>query len=232
MKLLKPGDPCPCCGNPLPEGLPTEIMNLLGWMADRSDRCSETEENDKMKEERNMEHENSKNCLRDVPAGECVKIGEWEFAVLEQMDEGTAVILKDLLIEKKEFGRKNNYDGSYVDRSCREFAEKLIAAVGDDCLVEHEVDLTSDDGLKDYGSVRRTVSLLTADRYRKYVEILDRWNPRKWWWLATAWSTPRHGSSYGVKCVAPSGLIYGVYCYDGLGVRPFCIFKSEIFVSI
>ena len=45
MKLLKPGDPCPCCGNPLPEGLPAEIMNLLSWMADRSDRCREMEEN-------------------------------------------------------------------------------------------------------------------------------------------------------------------------------------------
>ena len=34
MKLLKPGDPCPCCGQPLREGLPTKTMVLLSWLAE------------------------------------------------------------------------------------------------------------------------------------------------------------------------------------------------------
>ena len=33
MELLKPGDPCPCCGQPLKEGLPTETVVLLSWIA-------------------------------------------------------------------------------------------------------------------------------------------------------------------------------------------------------
>ncbi len=34
MRILKPGDPCPCCGQPLPEGLPTETIALLSWLAE------------------------------------------------------------------------------------------------------------------------------------------------------------------------------------------------------
>lgn len=34
MKILKPGDPCPCCGQPIPEGLPTEQMALISWLAE------------------------------------------------------------------------------------------------------------------------------------------------------------------------------------------------------
>lgn len=34
MKLLKPGDPCPCCGQPIKEGLPTGTMIFLSWLAE------------------------------------------------------------------------------------------------------------------------------------------------------------------------------------------------------
>ena len=34
MKILKPGDPCPCCGQPIPDGLPTWNMLVLGYIAE------------------------------------------------------------------------------------------------------------------------------------------------------------------------------------------------------
>lgn len=34
QKLLKPGDPCPCCGRPIKEGLPTGTMIFLSWLAE------------------------------------------------------------------------------------------------------------------------------------------------------------------------------------------------------
>ena len=34
MKLLKPGDPCPCCGRPIQEGLPAGTMIFLSWLAE------------------------------------------------------------------------------------------------------------------------------------------------------------------------------------------------------
>ena len=170
--------------------------------------------------------------LSDIPAGEAFKLGDHEMIVLEQSGDTTAVIRKELLVDSVVFGKNNRYEGSNVDAECNKFADEIAAIVGAENLVEHTVDLTSDDGLKDYGKIRRRASLLTADLYRRYVEILDKHKIDKWWWLATPHSTARHKNASWVKCVVPSGIIdYDGY-YDGLdGVRPFCILKSNIFVS-
>lgn len=32
MRILKPGDPCPCCGQPIKEGLSAETMMLLSYI--------------------------------------------------------------------------------------------------------------------------------------------------------------------------------------------------------
>lgn len=170
--------------------------------------------------------------LAEVSAGEAFLIGPHEFVVLEQFEDSAAVILKGLLHEHMEFGKNNNFDGSAVDKACGEFAEKIAGIIGAENLVEHTVDLTSDDGLKDYGAIQRKVSLLTADLYRKYVDVLDEHNLSSWQWLATPHSTKRHENDRWVKCVSPSGRLYFDYCRDGSrGVRPFCILKSHIFVS-
>lgn len=169
--------------------------------------------------------------LADVAVGEIVKIGKYEFIVLEHSNDTTAVILKDLLFESKEFGKDNNYKASYVDNLCGDFADEISEIISKDNLIEHTVDLTSDDGLKDYGKINRFMSVLTTDLYRRYVEVLDKYKVKKWWWLATAFSTPKHDPDNWVKCVSPSGYFSNYSSiYDG-GVRPFCILNSNIFVS-
>ena len=170
--------------------------------------------------------------LKDCKVGQTCKFGPFEFIVLEHSSETTALILKEALPERAKFGNNNNYNSSNVDKICNEFAEKLAAIIGKEYIVEHTVDLTSDDGLKDYGKVKRKASLLTTTLYRRYVHILDKFKLSIWWWLATAFSTPTHEDSDLVKCVSPRGLIFSNYWngdYDG--VRPFCILKSDIFVS-
>jgi len=32
MRILKPGDPCPCCGQPIKEGPPAEAIIALSWI--------------------------------------------------------------------------------------------------------------------------------------------------------------------------------------------------------
>ena len=170
--------------------------------------------------------------LGDVPEGECFKIGDYEFVMLEQFGDSAAVILKDLLHSEKKFGSNNNYQGSDVDKICEDFGCEIANKIGDTNLIEHEVDLTSDDGLKDYGKITRKMSLLTADLYRRYVEILDNYEIDKWWWLATAHSTPTHEDDCWVKCVSPDGNVSSYFYYGISGVRPFCILNSDIFVSV
>ena len=169
--------------------------------------------------------------LSEIPEGETFKIWQYEFVVLEQGSGTTAVILKELLHEEKHFGSNNNFDGSNVDELCAAFASEIAGIIDMDNLIEHTVDLTSDDGLKDYGKVKRRMSLITTELYRRYVNILDKYKSDKWWWLATPYSTPTHDETYWVKCVSPGGRIGNGICGSVYGVRPFCILKSNIFVS-
>ena len=169
--------------------------------------------------------------LAECAVGEIVKIGGFEMVVLEQRGGETALILKGTYEETTTFGENNRYDGSKVDQRCQKFAEKLAESIGEENIVPHTVDLTSNDGLKCYGTVERKVSSLTADRYRKFVDILDAVKLDEWWWLATPWSTHRHDHEVCVLCVAPSGRFNCVNYRSVRGVRPFCILKSTIFVS-
>ena len=169
--------------------------------------------------------------LGTVAVAETVKIGEQEMVVLEQLNGATVLICKELYGENMEFGSSNNYEDSYVDCACETFADQLGQVIGEDNIIRHTVDLTSDDGLKDYGIVERRASLLTTEQYRKYVQTLDKHKLDAYWWLATPYSTPSHDHSSWVKCVSPSGSIINDGCLIGGGVRPFCILKSNIFVS-
>ena len=164
--------------------------------------------------------------------GKIAKIGEYEFIVLEQYAGTVALLLKNTLCDRKFDSKFNNFAESDIREYLDEFADKLADLVGEDNIVEHTVDLTSDDGLKCYSSCDCRVSLLTAQMYRDNVYTIDKYKVDKWWWLATAYSTSKHGDTTWVKCVSPSGHmnVNGLYYYY-FGVRPFCILKSNIFVS-
>ena len=162
---------------------------------------------------------------------EIAHIGEYDFLVLERSGDTVAVILKTLYKENVRFGSNNNdFRGSDVQKICREFAERIASIVGTENIVEHTVDLTADDGLRDYGKIKEKCSLLTADLYRCYVDILDLDMLDQYWWLATPWSTQRHENLAYVKCASPRGFIgIAEYDVDYCGVRPFLILKSDIF---
>ena len=171
--------------------------------------------------------------LSEIPVGETVKIGGHEMIVLEQKGDTTALIRKDTLPKEMAFGSTNNYIGSNVQKACEAFADELAAAIGAENIVLHDVDLTADDGLDDFGTAAGCrASLLTANMYRRFVRLLDKFKPKEWWWTATPFSIPPHDDDNWVKCVSPSGYINYDYCsYGNDGVRPFCILKSHIFVS-
>ena len=177
-------------------------------------------------------NESAKKQLSEIPEGSTFKIGSYEFVVLQQAIDGTAVILKELYLSDITFGERNNYNGSNADEQCQVFAQNIADIIGWDNIILHDVDLTSNDGLKDYGVVERRASLLTAELYRRYVHILDKYKPDSWWWLATPFSTETHESTDWVLCVSPRGYFNGNHAdINGIGVRPFCILKSTIFVS-
>ena len=164
-------------------------------------------------------------------SGEIARVGEYEFIILKHTDECVHLLLKNSLGDMR-FGDTSDFRTSDIKRRLEEFADELASIIGAENIVEHTVDLTSDDGLKDYGSTTARVSLLTADMYREHLYTIDKYKIDDWWWLVTPFSTPAHGYEKALKCVAPSGCVDDdyisiYYC----GVRPFWILKSDIFVS-
>lgn len=166
--------------------------------------------------------------LASVPVGETFKIDDEEWIVLEQSGDTTACLRKDLLLVKFKFDdTTNNFSKSYINHFLNVYyKEKLQKLVGN-YLCEHTVDLTADDGLRDYKKCKAYVSLLTCEQYRKYTDIMLKYSPKQWWWLATAYSTPTRRYSELVRCVYDDGTLDNYCCSSSNGgVRPFCILKS------
>ena len=170
--------------------------------------------------------------LSSIREGETFKLGEYEFVVLEH-NNGTAKVLLKNIFCTSDFGECDcDFKKSKIKSILADFDENLSSIIGADNIIPHLVDLMSNDGLKDYGETTERISLLTGDMVRKYVHILDEYNPECWWWLATPYSTPTHNCDEFVVCVSPRGVISNYFCInDGGGVRPFCILNSNIFVS-
>ena len=108
-----------------------------------------------------------------------------------------------------------------------EFLRCLIKAGAPEEMFEYfDINLTADDGLKNYGGDRVRIGLITCEEYR-----ILRGNipalPGRWW---TA--TPDSPINSFVRSVHSDGsLSYSNACSGNRGVRPLCNLKSEILVS-
>lgn len=174
----------------------------------------------------------NKTLFPGVKPGETFKIGEMEFIRFADTPAGTPIVLKDIAFRSR-FGDNNDFRSSDIlKRLQEEFLPKIIEAVGDDNVLEFETDLTTLDGLKNYGTMRSRISIPTFDFYRSNVAVFDMHNPDTWWWLATADSAKPHYDPDWAVCISPAGSIFNdYYDFDFNGVRPFCILKSSIFGS-
>ena len=130
-------------------------------------------------------------------------------------------------------GNSNNFlKGTLCKYLNGEFIKKLKANGADtSALIPTTIDLTSDDGLKDYGETTQKIFLLTCDMYRKYRSIIP--NLDDWWWLATAYSTESNGYANYARGVRSDGsLDYYIACRGNIGVRPAFYLKSSILESL
>lgn len=130
-------------------------------------------------------------------------------------------------------GNSNNFPKGTLCKYLNGEFIKTIKANGADtsALIPTTIDLTSDDGLKDYGETTQKIFLLTCDMYRKYRSIIP--NLDDWWWLATAYSTESNGYAYVARAVrSDGGLSSNVACLGSFGVRPAFYLKSSILESL
>ena len=130
-------------------------------------------------------------------------------------------------------GNSNNFPkGTLCKYLNDEFIKKLKADGADtSALIPTTIDLTSDDGLKDYGETTQKIFLLTCDMYRKYRSVIP--NLDDWWWLATAYSTESNGYANNARIVGSDGSLgYGTAYVGSGGVRPAFYLKSSILESL
>lgn len=171
--------------------------------------------------------------LSDLKPGETFMIADHEFLVLDHTETGTKVISKDMWQEDSiEFGSSKEYATSNIKNFIdREVLPVIAAAVGEENIIEHDVDLTALDGGNDFGSIRLKVHPIEFMEARKYFELLVNEELPDWWWTITPWNSRGIGYAKNLAVVSPSGIIYGDIYDDDYGVRPFCILNSNIFVS-
>ena len=140
------------------------------------------------------------------------------------------------IVERRAFDEKNRNDlgvSTLLAYLNGEFLERLEDAFGEGAVAEHFIDLTSNDGLKDYGNVKTKVGLLTEEEYRQHRDILPPLGDEGWWWLATPYSTERAGYPSYVRYVNSDGTLDSSFAYSGdNGVRPALYLKSDISVSL
>ena len=130
-------------------------------------------------------------------------------------------------------GNSNNFPkGTLCKYLNGEFIKKLKANGADtSALIPTTINLTSDDGLKDYGETTQKIFLLTCDMYRKYRSVIP--NLDDWWWLATAYSTESNGYAGSARSVYSGGSLNDDNAYLGYnGVRPAFYLKSSILESL
>ena len=167
-----------------------------------------------------------------VQDGETFMVGDIEFIKFPDQGGMTPVLAKDIAFFSSFVGTNNLAESQILKRMEKEFLPKIVEAVGEENICMFKTDLTTWDGLKNYGELESKISLPTVDFYRKHVDIFDRHKVNGWCWLATPDSAQPHDDPWYVLCVSPSGdLLIVNYLNVSVGVRPFCILKSSIFVS-
>lgn len=163
-----------------------------------------------------------------------INYGGLDCIVLDVEQDKILVLAKESIGDMPfDEGNSNNFPkGTLCKYLNDEFIKKLKANGADtSAIVPTTINLTSDDGLKDYGETTQKIFLLTCDMYRKYRSVIP--NLDDWWWLATAYSTESNGYASLARYVISDGSLSSYTAYSGnYGVRPAFYLKSSILESL
>ena len=174
-----------------------------------------------------------------VRNGERFIVDGEEFVKLGDIAGDAFVLLADTLPDYCAFESEDADD----DRDHNNFIGSNVKRVVDEWLHSHKVlseaalalpiDLTSMDGMTDYGMPNVYGRILTVDEYRKYRRFIPLTD--KPFWTATPWCTRSSYSSYyyyAYYVIAGGSLSYRSACYALSCARPALALKSSLLVSV
>lgn len=176
-----------------------------------------------------------KKALKTAARGTVFPYAGEKWVVLEHDPAGRTLCLRLDLIPNKPFDENNC--NNFATSSSKEwmngpYLDNLIDAVkGPHAFLTTELDLTADDGLKDYGTCTVTIFSLTVDQYRRNRDVIP--NADDWWWLSTAYSTASNGYEHSARSVYSDGSLSRNSAYHGnYGLRPACYLDSDLLISV
>lgn len=174
-----------------------------------------------------------------VRNGERFIVDGEEFVKLGEVAGGVFVLLVGTLPDYCAFESEDADD----DRDHNNFIGSNVKRVVDEWLHRHKIlseaalalpiDLTSIDGMTDYGMPNVYGRILTVDEYRKYRRFIPLTD--KPFWTATPWCTRSSSScgSYSAYSVYPGGGVsYDYACLAHSCARPALALKSSLLVSV
>lgn len=178
--------------------------------------------------------------LSQVRQGERFTLDGVEFVKLDETTMGAFVLTANVLsdncpFESEEDARKegvNNFCGSHIAKEMERWLRDQHKAIFDATL-ERPIDLTTMDGMTDYGTPLAVVRLLTIDDYRKYRRFIPLTS--RPFWLATGRTTKSspYSDTDSAYYIRTGGTVDNSYVYyAGFAPRPALYLKSSILVSI
>ena len=184
-----------------------------------------------------MKQKNMELCR--VRQGEAFTFDGVRFVKLDESAGAAFVVAEDVMLENIPFEHEdaeredhNNFKGSNLELSIVELLTVKHQKI-QDAVVERPIDLTTMDGMTDYGMPTVTVRALTIDEYRKYRKFIPL--ASKPYWLATGWTTKsspysdaNHAYYAGTGGTLGSNGVYDAY----FAARPALYLKSSILVSV
>lgn len=169
---------------------------------------------------------NNTTTIDELEQGAVFKWGKKEYIKLDATSAGCLCLAKDVWFKSKFDDQTNDWSKSQLRGY---IATKAIDFIPDiDKLMLFDRDLTTDDGLTDYGHCKDNVSMLTCNEYREYRRYIP--DIDKWCWTITAWT--RDGD--WVRCVDTNGCIDRGYAEDNDygGVRPLICLANDTLVEV
>lgn len=158
-------------------------------------------------------------------AGERFVRGGIEFVALGMEQGGVLAVAAKRLEDEMAYDEDGSND--WRKSSLRKYLnEEFVKNFDKGDLLPFISDLTSDDGMTDYGTSEDFVALLSDNLYRKYRKFMPQYDT--WVWTITPWSC-HPGTAYTERHVCTSGALYNSGAIYGRGVAPACIFNPEIF---
>lgn len=160
--------------------------------------------------------------FKDLKPGEEFTRGNVTYVALGMEQGGVLAVRKEPLRDMPfDEDDKNDWRTS----SLRKYLNgEYLGKIDTSDMIEYESDLTSDDGMTDYGKSKDLIFLLSADLYRKYRYQLPKW--KTWVWLITPDSCLDDYSMFE-RFVLTDGSLGSYFAYGGIGAAPACLYNPE-----